>query len=125
MSMHLENTAGKSENTYEEKRPRPKWRAVNFHPQNLAFFDKYSQLYTSQYKATMPRNKKRSQRQPSPQPPRQEIKHDWKKDDEELELEQALFGRKQKKFKPDNSNDEESGMSEVEDNDVRSIPYFN
>lgn len=86
------------------------------------------QIFTTIYisiQDTMPRNKKRSQRQPSPEPPRQEIKHDWKKDDEELELEQALFGRKQKKFKPDNNNDEESGMSEVEDNDVRSIPYFN
>lgn len=71
----------------------------------------------------MARNKKRSQRQPSPQPPRQDIKHDWKKDNEELELEEALFGRKQKKFKPDNNNDEESGMSEVEDNDVRLCSY--
>ncbi|KAE8537612.1 hypothetical protein D1P53_006320 [Cryptococcus gattii VGV] len=69
----------------------------------------------------MARNKKRSQRQPSPQPPRQDIKHDWKKDDEELELEEALFGRKQKKFKPDNNNDEESGMSEVEDNDLFTV----
>lgn len=71
----------------------------------------------------MARNKKRSQRQLSPQPIRQDIKHDWKKDDEELELEEALFGRKQKKFKPDNKNDEESGMSEVEDNDVRLCSY--
>lgn len=106
------------ENEYEEKRPSPKWRAVNFHPPNLAFQTNI-QHYTSQILDTMARNKKRSQRQPSPQPPRQDIKHDWKKGDEELELEEALFGRKQKKFKPDNNNDEESGMSEVEDNDVR------
>ncbi len=36
----------------------------------------------------------------SPPPSRAEIPHDWEKDEEELELEEALFGTRKRKSKP-------------------------
>ncbi|WVQ77938.1 hypothetical protein IAT38_000018 [Cryptococcus sp. DSM 104549] len=72
----------------------------------------------------MARSKKRQARVSEPDPaPRVEVVHDWKKDDQELDLEEALFGRVKKRAKAvkDVQEDEESGMSDVEDTDLFTV----
>ncbi|WVQ71357.1 hypothetical protein IAR50_000885 [Cryptococcus sp. DSM 104548] len=69
----------------------------------------------------MVRQKKRSkQQQPAPEPVREEVKHDWQKDQEEMDLEESLFGRSSKRVKVV-AEDDESGMSDVEDQDLFTV----
>jgi len=64
-----------------------------------------------------------------PQPSRADVPHDWEKDDEELELEEALFGTSMKRIKLANGHvkapvaeDGESGgageLAEMQDAEV-------
>ncbi|ODN99333.1 hypothetical protein I350_07504 [Cryptococcus amylolentus CBS 6273] len=68
----------------------------------------------------MVRQKKRDKQQPAPQPPREEIKHDWQKDQEEIDLEESLFGRSNKRARVA-ADDDESGMSDLEDHDLFTV----
>nr|ODN75698.1 U3 small nucleolar RNA-associated protein 18 [Cryptococcus depauperatus CBS 7841] len=67
----------------------------------------------------MARNKKKSHKAVNQAPiERKEIVHGWEKDEEELELEEALFGRSKKRVKVTAHDDSQDGMSDVDDSDL-------
>ncbi|WWD15649.1 hypothetical protein CI109_100071 [Kwoniella shandongensis] len=64
--------------------------------------------------------------------PRATVPHNWDKDDEELELEEALFGKSKKRVKADHVGDEQDdfvvdeegdveGLSDLEDNELFTV----